>query len=167
MFDASHVPVLSGRSVGPPPEVHHRAAVPDARQRSVPSRRRTMVMIVLLLLMRDMVMLIFEGVVSPASRLAHPRPQVGRGTEALVRARAPRRRWMRLRGSKVDRELFLPRVGVGLPRRAIVVIVVLRLRPRPLVAGRRRHLEPGGGRLAQSRHRHLRDYPVAVHRFAS
>ena len=87
-----------------------------------------MKVLLLLLLMRDIVMLILEGVMSPASRLAHPRPQVRRGPEALVRARAPRRwRGVRLGGAKVDRELFLPRVGVGLPSRAVVVIVVLRL----------------------------------------
>ena len=85
------------------------------------------VLVVLLLLMRYVMMLILEGVVSPASRLAHPRPQVGRGPEALVRARAPRRRGVRLGGAEVDRELLLPRVGVGLPPRAVVVIVVLRL----------------------------------------
>ena len=86
-----------------------------------------MLVVMMLLLLRDMMMLILEGVVSPASRLAHPRPQVRRGPEALVRARAPRRRGVRLGGAEVDGELLLPRVGVGLSPRAVVVIVVLRL----------------------------------------
>ena len=92
-FIQIYMPVLSGSSVGPPPEVDHWTTVPDAWQRPIPSRRQAFLMVLLmlmplLLLLRlrlTKMSLIFIGIEVP--RLVHSRPQIWRRTKAPVGVR--------------------------------------------------------------------------------
>ena len=86
------MPVLSGSSVGPPPEVHHRTTVPHAWQRPIASRRQAFLMVLLmlmplllLLLRLNIMSLAFIGIEVP--RLVHSRPQIWRRTKAAVGVR--------------------------------------------------------------------------------